>query len=109
VQRALGADVPPRAGAGHLEHPDVRLGGVPDVHVRVRRVGVRGDLPVEVLGYVRAAHVEAGRQQRAEHDDRDDDRHVQAPCSRRVPGALLRHRLGVRVPVLYVCNGAVSP
>ena len=35
VQRPLGADVAPSTGAWRLEHPDMRLGSVPDVHVGV--------------------------------------------------------------------------
>lgn len=102
VQSSLGADVPPPAGAGRLEHPDVRLGGVLDVHVGMRFVDVLLGLPSEVLEDVQGAGVHAGLQQLAEHHHRDDHRQVQPPRARRLPRALLRDRLRVAVPVLRV-------
>jgi hypothetical protein len=102
VQGALSADVPPAAGPGLQEHPDVRLGRVPDVHVRVRLVDVRLGLAGEVLEYVQGAGVHGGLQQLAEHHHRDDHRQVQPPCPRRLPRAPLRDRLRVAVPVLRI-------
>lgn len=98
VQGALGADVPAAAGSGRLQHPDVRLGGVPDVHVGVRLVDVLLCLSREVLEDVQGAGVHTGLQQLAEHHHRDDHRQVQPPRPRRLP----RDRLRVAVPVLRI-------
>ena len=100
VQRPLGADVAPSAGIGRLEHPDVRLGGVLDMHVGLRLVDVGLGLAGEVLEYVPGAGVHGRLQQLAERHHRDHHRQVQPQRPRRLPRAPLRDRLGVAVPVL---------
>ena len=105
VHSPLGADVAMPAGTGRLEHPDVRLGGVLDVHVRVRLVDIVLGLAGEVLEYVQGAGVHAWLHQFAEHHHRDDRGQVQPPRPRRLPCALLRDRLGVAVPVLRIPTG----
>ena len=102
VQSPLGADVAMPAGAGRLEHPDVRLCSVLDVHVRLRLVDVILGLAGEVLEYVQGAGVHAWLHQLAEHHHRDDHRQVQPPRPRRLPRALLCDRLRVAVPVLRI-------
>nr|ACR34798.1 unknown [Zea mays]ACR38632.1 unknown [Zea mays] len=101
VQGALGADVA-AVRVGRLVHPDVRLGHVPDVHVRLRRVHVGRGRPRQVLHHVVRAGVHRRLQQRAQHQHRVHHHQVQPSLPRHLPRALLRHRLGVAVPVLGV-------